>query len=708
MKSGLDLDIEFGNLAVSEGLVTPEQVYTCQCIVDATAVDNPRMSLDVVMADRGYITPEQEAYLLKMMGITVVHCPQCNKKSKEVDTDFGDVIDCNFCGERIDLQRHYQPDTYQTSVTFTGTLAPSQQKTGDHYIGKLLGEKYDIIERIAVGGWSVIYKAKRKLHNIDDIVAVKILHISLSDNPQDIKRFQNEAATIMELRHPNAIHLYDFVRDENGTTYMAMEFVHGKNLKETIRNDGPFNITRMVNIIFQICNVISAAHKHPNKIIHRDITSQNIMLSRIGELNDFVKVLDFGIAKLRIQDNVSLTGSIVGTPLYMAPEQWRGECDERTDIYSLGVIMYEMLTGETPFKGDQITLMNKHLNEKPQPFRKLNKNLKIPKYIENVIFQCLEKKMNKRPQSVDEVKSLLQKVKCSTSLNLTNYFKSALFVIITIFLSISLVYYLYFLRKGQEKNIPISNNTALFHDTYSEPTSSQKIDNNLHIVQNNVLETFSGKELNKNDVLEDTDRSKASDLSPHSIDYRVRYHTADEKTPNNSKHFDRDVANAQRYDIDTAENPAAIDPDPKEIVQNEIKSWLMEYKRVWEKGDVETLKELGHISSEKEEKKLREHYSYISGIKVSIQNELIETNNEWNQATVSFDRMDEWTDKRGYRHKKSLSRITKTLYKENDTWKIAKKNRVFNEIAKTYKLILNNGITVYANFKKQINERFSR
>jgi len=103
------------------------------------------------------------------------------------------------------------------------------------------------------------------------------------------------------------------------------------------------------------------------------------MLSRAGELDDFVKVLDFGIAKLWSHENVSLTGSIIGTPLYMAPEQWRGACDERTDIYSLGIIMYEMLTGETPFHGDQIVLMNKHLNEKPTPFRKLGKKSRNPK-----------------------------------------------------------------------------------------------------------------------------------------------------------------------------------------------------------------------------------------------------------------------------------------------------------------------------------------
>ncbi|MEK7788791.1 MAG: serine/threonine-protein kinase, partial [Planctomycetota bacterium] len=447
------LDTEFGNLAVSEGFTTSEKVQISQRIVDAFEAEDPRKCLDVILLDRGYITHEQWVYLLKKLGITVILCPHCNKRFKEANVDIGNVIACKHCGETFEYKVTSEMYAHQASSMCDNTLSPLEQPTYDHYIGKLLGGKYKIIEKIATGGWSTIYKAKRTLLDIDDIVAVKILHLNLSDNPQDIKRFYNEAATIRELRHPNAIHLYDFDRDSNGTIYMAMEFIYGKNLKETIKDTGPFDVARMLNIIYQVCDVISTAHKHPKKIIHRDITPQNIMLTRVGETDDFVKVLDFGIVKLRTHDNVSLTGSIVGTPPYMAPEQWRGECDERTDIYSLGIIMYEMLTGESPFKGDQITLMNKHLNERPPPFRKINKNLESSKIIENIIFKCLEKNKNKRPHSIDELKLLLQEAEDSASKKITTYAKVGVLAAILAILTIPFIVYVFFLSNKHEEKL---------------------------------------------------------------------------------------------------------------------------------------------------------------------------------------------------------------------------------------------------------------
>ena len=632
------------------------------------------------------------------------------KRFKETDNDHRQIIDCKYCGKRLEREESCQLDTQQTCLMSENTLAALQQPACDLYIGKLLGGKYEIIEKIAVGGWSTIYKAKRMLLNIEDIVAVKILHINLSDNPQDIKRFYNEAATIRELRHPNAIHLYDFDRDANGTIYMAMEFIHGKNLKETIKTTGPFDVTRMLHIIFQVCNVISTAHKHPKKIIHRDITPQNIMLSRVGELDDFVKVLDFGIAKLRTHDNVSLTGSIVGTPLYMAPEQWRGECDERTDIYSLGIIMYEMLTGETPFRGDQITLMNKHLNEKPQPFRKLHNDLKIPKYIENIIFQCLEKNKDKRPQSIDKLKSLLQKGNCSTRLQFTNYSKSSL-LIIPISLSIMVALYLFFLPKEHKKNTAITRNSVHVHDTFKETTEFQKSDtDNKQMIQDNSLEIFSGEKTNKYDGLQDSTSSKMSALPPRYINDRDLNHTADGKTANNNNYrqLDKVVDNIQEYDIIKNIKEDVIKPDPKEILKNEIHSWLHKYKIAWEKGDIGALKELGHISSEKEEDKLRNHYLYVHDVKLSIQNEVIDVDGDNSKVTVSFDRTDEWTDERGNRHKEVLPRITKTLCKENNIWKITKKTVALTKQTTTYRKILDNITASYSDLLKQNNSHFKK
>lgn len=681
MKSSFDT--EFGNLAVSEGFTTPEQVQISQRIVDAFEAEDPRKCLDVILLDRGYITHEQWVSLLKKLGITVISCPHCNKRFKEANVDVGNVIACKHCGKTFEYKVTSELYVHQASSICDNTLSPLEQPTYDHYIGKLLGGKYKIIEKIATGGWSTIYKAKRTLLDIDDIVAVKILHLNLSDNPQDIKRFYNEAATIRELRHPNAIHLYDFDRDLNGTIYMAMEFIYGKNLKETIKDTGPFDVARMLNIIYQVCDVISTAHKHPKKIIHRDITPQNIMLTRVGETNDFVKVLDFGIVKLRTHDNVSLTGSIVGTPPYMAPEQWRGECDERTDIYSLGIIMYEMLTGESPFKGDQITLMNKHLNERPPPFRKINKNLESSKIIENIIFKCLEKNKNKRPRSIDELKLLLQEAGDSASKKITTYAKVGVLAAILAILTIPFIVYVFFLSNKHEEKLTATSGIVRYH----------KVDKKTHISQKNTND--SGNVISKGEIpqlpavavksesnrsteiVNDSDRAlNKQELQSQTIKQEPYKNPLDNNTENKStkdnQYINKIVDNVQKYDISKDIKVTRTEPDPRELVKSEIQTWLQEYKNAWEKGDIETLKELGHISSEKEEDKLRNHYRYVHDIKVSVQNEIIEINDDNKQTIVSFDRTDEWTDERGNRHKESLPRIVKTLRKENNIWKIVK------------------------------------
>lgn len=738
------LDRQFANLAVSEGFATLEQLNICQRVVDAFEDKDPRKSLDVIMADRGYITHGQWTHLLKMLGLRPVLCPYCNKRFKEESADFGKIVICKYCKKKFEYEETSELAAYKTASMYDKTLG-SLRQTQDAYLGKLLGEKYQIIEKVAAGGWSTVYKAKRMLLNMEDIVAIKILHVNLSDNPKDIKRFYNEAAAIRELHHPNAIHLYDFDRDADGTIYMSMEFVHGWNLKEAIKQTGPFDHARMLSIVLQICDVISVAHKHPKRIIHRDITPQNIMLTRAGETSDFVKVLDFGIAKLRTHDDVSLTGSIVGTPLYMAPEQWKSECDERTDIYSLGVIMYEMLAGEPPFKGDQFTLMNKHLNEKPLPFRKLNKTLMIPKYLENVIFACLEKNRDRRPQSVDDLTFLLKKTK-GPHVKFTNSPRSSVLLISTI-LTVPLMIYFFHLSKKHKNSTAVSgatpfhnvrkeiqvsrNNTNNHEDTVlkKEPLHLPKIVNsdkesskqtissgNKPINQNTsreepseninkpeqrsqVVKQDTGNRLpvgaasdpgstlasrnipsNSSNIRENTDDKKqenTGNTSPALVKNNLKNtDTAsnnDKEIINTNKFHSKIVANIEKHDINKEVNDTVTKSDPKEILKEEIKTWLREYEQAWEKGDIRKLKMLGHISSKKDEDKLRQHYLYVYNVKVSIYNEAIEVHSGDNsKITVSFDRTDEWIDERGEHHKEDLPRIRKILCKRNDVWKIIK------------------------------------
>lgn len=737
------LDKEFGSLAVSEGFATVEQLNACRRVLDAFEDKDPRKSLDIIMADRGYITYEQWAHLLKILGITAILCPYCNRRFKEEGANSGKTVVCKYCKKRFEYEETFKLSMYQTDSTCSKTLTPSQQ-VQDPYLGKLLGEKYEIIEKVATGGWSTIYKAKRTLLNMNDTVAVKVLHVNLSDNPKDIKRFYNEAAAIRELHHPNGIHLYDFDRDKNGTIYMAMEFIHGKNLKEVIKETGPFGLERMLNIIFQVCDVISVAHKHPKRIIHRDITPQNIMLTKVGDVCDFVKVLDFGIAKLRTHDDVSLTGSIVGTPLYMAPEQWKSECDVTTDIYSLGIIMYEMLAGEPPFKGDQVVLMNKHLNEKPLPFRKLNKNLMVPKYIEDVIFKCLEKNRDRRPQSVDALKLLLQKFK-TLHIKPISPTKSSVLVISTI-LTVPLIIYFFHLSKKYKnstatsdgvpfynvrKEIKLSQNVVNNHGSITpknELSYSPKIvdshkDNSKQIIsydyksisentnpgelagninkpehqqqigkQDNGNNESNNAEVRKETIItnnnvpngsgnvhEDIHNGLKGDVnSNHSALVKNNLKNKDitydiDKSIVNNNRTDKVVANIEKGDINKDKSRTITKPDQKDILKKEIKTWLQEYKQAWEKGDIRKLKILGHISSKKDEDKLRQHYLYVYNVKVSICNEVIEINNgDNNNVTVSFDRTDEWIDERGEWHKKDLPRIRKTLCKKNDIWRIIK------------------------------------
>ena len=156
------LDMEFENLAISEGFITPEQVHISQRIVDAFEVEDPRKSLDVILLDRGYITHEQWIYLLKKLGITVILCPHCNKRFKEANVDIGKVLTCKHCGKMCEYKMSLELHTHQTASICDNTLSPLQQPTYDHYIGKLLGGKYKIIEKIATGA-GVLY-TKRKEH----------------------------------------------------------------------------------------------------------------------------------------------------------------------------------------------------------------------------------------------------------------------------------------------------------------------------------------------------------------------------------------------------------------------------------------------------------------------------------------------------------------------------------------------------------------
>jgi len=258
-------------------------------------------------------------------------------------------------------------------------------------IGRVLGGRYEILEAVDSGGMAYIYKALcRKTKNI---VAVKVLKEELSTDAESIKRFKKEAQAVFALEHENIIKVSDIGFD-NGTYYMVMEYVSGCTLKSLIEESGTIPETEAILFGMQICSALAAAHRRG--IIHRDIKPQNILL----EHGEIVKVTDFGIAK-SLSAAQEEEKEVVGSVYYVSPEQARGEIvDARSDIYSLGIMLYEMVTGQLPYKGDQtVSVALKHINEKITAPDRINPN--ISKSINNIILKATSKNKRDRYRSMD-------------------------------------------------------------------------------------------------------------------------------------------------------------------------------------------------------------------------------------------------------------------------------------------------------------------
>lgn len=223
-------------------------------------------------------------------------------------------------------------------------------------VGKMLGNRYEILEKIGEGGMSIVYRAQ--CHILNRIVAVKVLKEEYSNDEEFLRKFKNEALSVAKLNHANIINVFD-VGQDGEISYIVMEYVEGKNLKEVLRFQRKFPTSKVLDIARQIAMALEEAHQ--KKIVHRDIKAQNIMLTFKG----VVKVGDFGIAKAVSNSTVTASGAIMGSVHYFSPEQARGGyIDERSDLYSLGIIMYEMATGRLPFDGDSpVNIALKHIQD---------------------------------------------------------------------------------------------------------------------------------------------------------------------------------------------------------------------------------------------------------------------------------------------------------------------------------------------------------
>ena len=285
----------------------------------------------------------------------------------------------------------------------TSPLCPADgtalETTSDPLVGEALAGKYRIEERLSVGGMGTVYRGTHIL--MDKKVAIKVLRPSLAADETIVARFSREARAASRISHPHALNVTDFGEAEGGVVFLVMEFLSGRTLKEVIRQGGPLPLLRVIEIIKQVGGALEAAHAEG--VIHRDLKSDNIMLLNANGA-DYAKVLDFGIAKIKepIGDDPGLTSPdlVMGTPQYMSPEQCSqaGELDGRSDIYSLGVILYEMLTGHVPFTADSPTAtMLKHLQE-PAP-SVLDERKDLPAAVGFVVSRALAKRPEDRYQS---------------------------------------------------------------------------------------------------------------------------------------------------------------------------------------------------------------------------------------------------------------------------------------------------------------------
>lgn len=269
-------------------------------------------------------------------------------------------------------------------------------------IGEILGNRYEIEEKIGEGGMSVVYKAR--CNKLNRYVAVKVLKKEMSDNEDIVNKFKREATAIAALSDNNIVNILD-VGSQDDINYIVMEYVKGKTLKELIKQFGKLNYETAITIAIQIAKALECAHK--NNIIHRDVKPQNILVTEEG----LIKVTDFGIAKSTSSATLTNTTTIMGSAHYFSPEQAKGTLvDNRTDLYSLGVVLYEMVTGRVPFEADSpVTIALKHIQEEVVPPKQINS--KIPESLNKLIIKAMEKDPGMRYQNARDIINDLQKIK---------------------------------------------------------------------------------------------------------------------------------------------------------------------------------------------------------------------------------------------------------------------------------------------------------
>jgi serine/threonine protein kinase len=317
------------------------------------------------------------------------------------------MLRCPTCG------RHYPSDVQFCPVDQDALQADATVSIdipNDPLIGHILDDKYRIEQQLGIGGMGTVYRARHLL--IDRAVAVKVLNQRLFEDEAARARFQREAKAAGRLQHLNAVAVTDFGQTVEGYVYIVMELLEGRTLREILAKEAPLETARAVSLMLQASAAVAAAHEAG--VIHRDLKPANIFVTQSADSPSVVKVLDFGIAKLAAEtldedepNTLTQIGAMIGTPRYMSPEQCGGlELTPAADVYSLGVILYEMLTGMVPFSGSSpLVIAVKQTSEYPRPPKEIVAS--IPDDLENVVLHALEKDPQERPANAAEFRSEL-------------------------------------------------------------------------------------------------------------------------------------------------------------------------------------------------------------------------------------------------------------------------------------------------------------